>query len=73
MTSLEARREIEEPPLGDEDGGHTRVVLPEAIRLRFRNVLTDERVSAAIGPADVTLAAGEVFASFPLALLERES
>jgi len=64
-----ARRPPSEPPFGrgywSDD---TRVVLPEELGGRYRNVFTDERIEA----RDGALRLGEALTSFPVALLVRE-
>ncbi len=66
---LLARRGNEEPPLGPEAwGDRTRVSVPAEAGGRFVNALTGEHVAV-----DGALDLGRVFASFPVALLVRES
>jgi len=66
---LLARRGVEGPPLGrDWWGSETGVLVPGGTGARFCNVLTGERLEA----RDGALALGDVFASFPVALLARE-
>jgi (1->4)-alpha-D-glucan 1-alpha-D-glucosylmutase len=63
---LLARRGADSLPLGAEYWADTRVVVPENMTT-FRNAFTEERVHG------VTLALGDVLASFPVALLESEA
>jgi len=66
---LLARRGVEGPPLGrDWWGSETGVLVPGGTGARFCNVLTGERLEA----RDGALALGDVFPSFPVALLARE-
>jgi hypothetical protein len=66
---LLARRGVDGPPLGrDWWGSETGALVPGGTGARFRNVLTGERIEA----RDGALALGDVFASFPVALLARE-
>ncbi len=66
---LLARRGVDGPRLGrDWWGSETGAPLPGGIGARFRNVFTDGRVEV----RDSALALGDVFASFPVALLARE-
>jgi (1->4)-alpha-D-glucan 1-alpha-D-glucosylmutase len=66
---LLARRGIDGPPLGrDWWGSETAARVPPAIGTGFRNAFTGEHIAA----LDGTLALGDVFAHFPVALLVRE-
>jgi (1->4)-alpha-D-glucan 1-alpha-D-glucosylmutase len=72
---LLARRGGDDLPVGPEFWVDTSVTLPAEVGAeagaRFRNVFTDETVTAEDGEHGPRLAAGEVLASFPVALLER--
>jgi (1->4)-alpha-D-glucan 1-alpha-D-glucosylmutase len=70
---LLARRGGEEAPLGPDFWAETGVRLPSgpAAGTTFRNVFTDETLTAEAGPAGARLAAGAMLANFPVALLER--
>jgi (1->4)-alpha-D-glucan 1-alpha-D-glucosylmutase len=65
---LLARRGAETTPLGPEYWQDTVLVVPRDVGARFVNVLTGERLST----RDDTLALGDVFAHFPVALLAPE-
>ncbi len=58
-------------PFGKEVWGDTRLILPDAVPAQsYRNVFTGEITSARVsGPAEIFLS--DVFASFPVALLEK--
>ncbi len=63
----------EELPLGEEIWKDSRIVLPEGITGdKFQNVFTGETVRLREQDAKNVLALGEIFASFPVALLESE-
>jgi len=72
---LLARRWGEDLPVGPEFWVDTGVTLPAEVGAapgtRFHNVFTDETVTAEEGVHGPRLAAGTVFATFPVALLER--
>jgi (1->4)-alpha-D-glucan 1-alpha-D-glucosylmutase len=72
---LLARRWGEDLPLGPEFWVDTGVTLPPEVGAapgtRFRNVFTGETVTAEDGVHGPRLPASTVFASFPVALLER--
>jgi (1->4)-alpha-D-glucan 1-alpha-D-glucosylmutase len=65
---LLARRDAEHG-VGEGAWGDTRITVPEAAGRRFRNVFTNERVEA--GGEAPAVAAADVFARFPVALLAR--
>jgi (1->4)-alpha-D-glucan 1-alpha-D-glucosylmutase len=67
---LLARRGVDDPPLGADYWSGTALVVPRDVGGRFHNVLTGERVEATPTGEGAVLALGELFASFPLALLE---
>jgi (1->4)-alpha-D-glucan 1-alpha-D-glucosylmutase len=67
---LLARRGVEEAPLGPEYWGQaSRLRLPPPVGRRFVNALTGEQLVA----EEDALALGQVFSSFPLALLVAEA
>jgi (1->4)-alpha-D-glucan 1-alpha-D-glucosylmutase len=68
---LLARLGLEDAPLGPAAWQETRLVLGDDLAGAYRNVLTGERVDAQPGADGPALAAGEVLARFPVALLER--
>ncbi len=72
---LLARRGGDGPPLGAEFWADTVVTLPPdagvTAGMRFRNVFTDETVTAEDGERGPRLSAHTIFTSFPVALLER--
>jgi (1->4)-alpha-D-glucan 1-alpha-D-glucosylmutase len=58
-------------PLGKDVWGNTELVVPDEIRGdRFRNILTGEDVAAVSQSGKRTLSLADVFASFPVAMLE---
>jgi maltooligosyltrehalose synthase len=60
-------------PLGAEIWRDTRLLLGDADpSLRWRNVFTGERLTAVDGPGGLALAAADLFAHFPVALLVGE-
>ncbi|MGB4780518.1 malto-oligosyltrehalose synthase [Candidatus Methylomirabilis sp.] len=62
----------EELPIGDGVWGDSTVVLPDGrADQRYRNVLTGEAVAALEHDGEVVLPLSRIFASFPVALLER--
>jgi (1->4)-alpha-D-glucan 1-alpha-D-glucosylmutase len=65
---LLARRSGEITPLGVDYWVDTALVVPDDLGARFRNVFTGAEVHR---HPDGRLAIGEVFADFPVALLER--
>ena len=65
-----ARRRIDDPPLGPDYWGGTRLPIPDDLGARFRNVLTGETVEVGLTAEGRGLALGGALASFPVALLE---
>jgi len=63
--------QVDEAPLGREVWGDSSITIPsELAEERFRNIFTGEMVDAAKGDGKNRLILGEVFASFPVAMLE---
>jgi (1->4)-alpha-D-glucan 1-alpha-D-glucosylmutase len=60
------------PPLGHAVWGGTRLLLPDNAPTRWVDLLTDTPVSAAEADGRLSLALGDVFATFPVALLVGE-
>jgi maltooligosyltrehalose synthase len=56
-------------PLGADVWGDTRLPLPEIPVMRWTNLFTGERLDPATRNGIGTLAAGDVFRDFPVALL----
>jgi len=65
-----ARRRIDDPPLGPDYWGGTRLLIQDDLGTRFRNVLTGETVEVELTAEGRGLALGGALASFPVALLE---
>jgi (1->4)-alpha-D-glucan 1-alpha-D-glucosylmutase len=64
---------MDELPLGKERWEGSSIVIPEEIPgNKFRNIFTEETVRAVEQDAKRVLPLGEVFASFPLGLMESE-
>jgi (1->4)-alpha-D-glucan 1-alpha-D-glucosylmutase len=62
------------PPIGDKAWANTEVAMPDWKEpSRFRNILTDERVSTTTAGGKQVLLAGRLFNMFPIAFLERET
>jgi (1->4)-alpha-D-glucan 1-alpha-D-glucosylmutase len=70
---LLARRGVDDVPLGRGYWGDTWLEVAYPPRTAFRNVLTGERVMAAAHDGRTGLPVGDVLASLPVALLEREA
>jgi (1->4)-alpha-D-glucan 1-alpha-D-glucosylmutase len=70
---LLARRGVDALPLGPEYWADTRLELPAALAGRYRNVFTDERVTAEAAGEGAGLAVSAVLTAFPIALLSREA
>lgn len=70
---LLARRGGDDLPLGRGYWGDTWLEVPYAPGTTLRNVLTGERVTASPMESRTGLAVGDVLASLPIALLEREA
>jgi (1->4)-alpha-D-glucan 1-alpha-D-glucosylmutase len=60
-------------PLGRRAWHDDKLLLPRRAPLRWRNLLSDERLTAAATPDGPALALGEVLARLPVALLVEES
>lgn len=61
----------DEPPIGEQVWQGSCLVLPDGTAgQRYRNIFTGEMVAAVVGEGTVVLPLGEVFASFPVAILE---
>jgi len=66
-------RGVDEMPLGREVWGDSSIVIPDEIDGdEFKNILTGEVLKKIEGEGQGTLSLGEVFAHFPVALLERK-
>jgi (1->4)-alpha-D-glucan 1-alpha-D-glucosylmutase len=65
-----AKRRINDPPLGPDYWGSTRLPIADDLGARFRNVLTGEILEVGLTAEDRGLALGRVMANFPVALLE---
>jgi len=64
-------RDVDEMPLGREVWGDSSIAIPGEIDGdEFKNILTGEVLKKIEGEGEGTLALGEVFAHFPVALLE---
>jgi len=64
---------VEEMPFGEHVWRDTEVTIPDGIRGdSYRNIFTGEVVTEIKQDGKRTLHLGEVFASFPVALLERQ-
>jgi (1->4)-alpha-D-glucan 1-alpha-D-glucosylmutase len=70
---LLARRGVDALPLGREYWADTRLELPVALRGRYRNVFTGERVETEAAGEGAALTLGAVLTAFPVALLAREA
>jgi (1->4)-alpha-D-glucan 1-alpha-D-glucosylmutase len=57
------------PPLGEETWGGERLILPEAMSDRWRNVLTGEDLGSSKVEGTSSLALKDIFRHFPVALL----
>jgi (1->4)-alpha-D-glucan 1-alpha-D-glucosylmutase len=68
-----ARRGVDIPPLGPEYWGGTVLRVPADLGSRFLNTMTGEHLQTTGTPGGPVLALGEVFRSFPVALLAREA
>jgi len=63
--------QMDEMPLGEKIWGDSWLVIPDEISAnRFRNILTDEMLGSAERDGKGALALDEVFANFPVAMLE---
>lgn len=59
-------------PLGKEIWGDSGIILPEEISgRRFRNIFTGERVEKAGHYGEYRVPLSEIFANFPVAMLEQ--
>jgi (1->4)-alpha-D-glucan 1-alpha-D-glucosylmutase len=66
-------KDINEMPLGRAIWTDTAIIIPDEIPGGiFRNILTDEIVDETVENGKRRLLLGDIFASFPLALLERQ-
>ena len=66
-------RGVDDPPLGRGYWGDTWLEVPQPPGTGFHNVLTGERVTVAPQGGRTGLAAGDVLATLPVALLERDA
>jgi (1->4)-alpha-D-glucan 1-alpha-D-glucosylmutase len=66
-------RGSDEMPLGREIWGDSRIVIPEEVSgNKFNNIFTGETIEETEQDGQGGLALGEIFANFPVALLEKE-
>jgi (1->4)-alpha-D-glucan 1-alpha-D-glucosylmutase len=66
-------KSLEEWPLGRDVWGDSRIVIPdEIVGDKFLNIFTEETIERVEKDGQGGLALSEIFASFPVAMLERE-
>jgi (1->4)-alpha-D-glucan 1-alpha-D-glucosylmutase len=66
-------KDFHEFPLGKEIWGNSKIIIPEeASGNKFHNIFTGETIAETKQEGKRKLALGEIFANFPVALLEKE-